>query len=100
MKFAEFMADLFGKAAEGGKESTRFIKHSGRPDNVGPDGRVFKHPGVVVKSNYAPHSTHQQHVKKNKSLLVQTMLHRGVPLSVFNARKGDVARKAAGRYVW
>lgn len=98
MKFSEFLRDLF----DTGKKAQPRPLFKGRPPNVGPNGRVFKHPGVVIAPAYRQHTTKEGKpcFQKVDGRTVPTMLHRAVPLSVFKARKNAIARKAMGRYVW
>jgi len=103
MKFSEFMGNLFNQVAPVPK---RMPLKTGRPWNVGQDGRVYRHPGVVVSPHYRQHVSGKtgkpcfQAVKGGKRPPVPTMVHRAVPLSVFKAKKNAIARKAMGRYVW
>ncbi len=102
MKFKDFMSDLFSKASN----TPQFRPlPSGRPRNVGHNGSIARHPGVIVASHYKRHVTKEgkacsQNVKGNKRPPIPTMLHRAVPVSVFKAKKNAIARKAMGRYVW
>lgn len=96
------MSDLFGQINPAPKVIP--IKR-GRPNNVGQDGRVFRHPGIVVARNIRQHVTKEgkpcfQAVKGGKRPPIATMVHRAVPVEVFNARKSAIKRKAMGRYVW
>lgn len=100
MKFQEFINDLFNK----GKKPPKPL-FKGRPPNVLPNGRVLRHPGIVVAPAYRQHATKEgklcfQAVKGGKRPPIPTMLHRAVPVEVFKARKNALARKAMGRYVW
>jgi len=102
MKFSEFMGNLFNQVAPVPK---RMPLKTGRPWNVGQDGRVYRHPGVVVARNIRQHVTKEgkpcfQAVKGGKRPPIATMVHRAVPVEVFNARKSAIKRKAMGRYVW